>query len=102
MQQNLNVPLNQTTPIVCKNCAGEIFTEGLLMRKASRLLTGTSQDALVPIPIMYCIKCHTIAEETLPIQLKQMNEKPEPPSSQLIEEGKEPKSGGAKIIPFNS
>jgi hypothetical protein len=37
-------------------------------------LTGTSQDALIPIPLFYCTKCGHTNEEFLPIQLKEKTE----------------------------
>ena len=41
-----------------------------MLRKASKFITGTSQDALIPIPVFVCAKCKKVIEETLPTQLK--------------------------------
>jgi hypothetical protein len=38
----LNVTLDKTTSITCDECGGQVFTEGLIIRKASKFLTGTS------------------------------------------------------------
>jgi hypothetical protein len=94
MEQTLNVPLSQTTEIICK-CGGNIFTEGLILRKASKILMATSQDAIVPIPIMYCTKCNKVLEETLPSALK---EKPTPPPTKMLREGEDPNKQEGKII----
>lgn len=65
----VNVTLDKTTPIVC-SCENEIFIEGVLLRKASRFITGTSQDGIIPVPVFTCSKCGEVLEETLPLQLR--------------------------------
>jgi uncharacterized Zn finger protein len=69
-QQQLNISLDKTTAASCDACQNEVFQEGVLLRKASRFLTGTSQDALIPIPVFTCSKCGHVNEEFLPKQLK--------------------------------
>lgn len=95
MEQTLNVPLSQTTEITCK-CGNNTFVEGLMLRKASRLLTGTTSDALIPIGVMYCVKCNEVLEETLPTALKQMKET----SPKALSEGENSKQEG-KLIKMN-
>jgi hypothetical protein len=73
-QQNINISLDKTTAVTCEKCENEVFAEGTLLRKASRFLTGTSTDALIPIPLFYCTKCGHTNEEFLPIQLKAKTE----------------------------
>jgi hypothetical protein len=70
-QMKLNISLDKTTPIVCEKCDNATFQEGIMIRKASKFLTGTAQDALVPIPTFYCTKCGHTNEEFLPAELKQ-------------------------------
>ena len=72
--QNINISLDKTTAVACEKCENEVFAEGTLLRKASRFLTGTSTDALIPIPLFYCTKCGHTNEEFLPIQLKDKTE----------------------------
>ena len=50
----LNVSLDKTIPIVCEECEGQVFTEGVVLRKVSRFLTGQPQDGLIPIPVFAC------------------------------------------------
>ena len=69
-QHNINLSLDKTTPVQCSQCQNETFMEGVMLRKASRFITGTDRDALIPIQIMICTKCHTPLEETIPTQLK--------------------------------
>lgn len=66
----LNISLDKTTPIVCEECGNSIFQEGVLLRKASKILIGAQQDALVPIPVFTCSKCGHVNAEFLPAELK--------------------------------
>ena len=65
-QVKLNISLDKTTAIVCDECGNETFTQVLLLRKASKFLTGTAQDALMPIPTFACAKCNHVNEEFQP------------------------------------
>jgi uncharacterized Zn finger protein len=67
---NLNISLDKTVEIVCDKCSGKVFQEGLMLRKASKFLTGTAQDALIPLPVFSCAACGHVNEEFLPEPLK--------------------------------
>jgi uncharacterized Zn finger protein len=73
MQQQspkLNVSLNKTVAFECDECQNQVFIQGVLLRKASKFLTGTTQDAVVPIPIFACSKCGTVNQEFIPKELQ--------------------------------
>ena len=65
-QQNFNVDITQTTPIVCDECENEHFIQVNLMRKLSPMLSPTGQPALIPIPVFACSKCSHVNKEFLP------------------------------------
>jgi hypothetical protein len=67
------VSVDQTSEIVCENCSGKIFTEGVLLRKVSRFITGDSHDSLIPVPVIYCVKCHHINKDMLDPRLNVEN-----------------------------
>jgi uncharacterized Zn finger protein len=69
-QMNLNITLDKTTGMACDECGNEIFQEGVMLRKASRFITGTAQDAMIPIPVFACSKCGHVNEELIPMQLR--------------------------------
>jgi DNA-directed RNA polymerase subunit RPC12/RpoP len=73
-QMKLNVSLDKTTGIACDECGNESFQEGFLIRKASKFLTGTAQDAIIPIPTFVCAKCGHTNEEFLPGEIKNKTE----------------------------
>ena len=91
-QMNLNIGLDKTSPVSCDKCGSQVFQEGVLLRKASRLLTGTAQDALIPIQVFACMSCGSVNEEFLPIQMRQQ--------AQTQSTTPEPEEGGGKIIMF--
>jgi uncharacterized Zn finger protein len=63
---NMNVSLQDTLPITCDECGHEVFIEGVILRKISRFVTGTAQDALMPIPVFTCAKCGHVNEQFMP------------------------------------
>lgn len=69
-QLKLNISLDKTAEITCDECSHNVFQEGLMLRKASKFLTGTAQDALIPLPVFSCSKCGHVNEEFLPEPLK--------------------------------
>jgi|688.fasta_scaffold379728_2 hypothetical protein len=69
-QPRLNIDLNKTQEVTCDKCGGVVFQEGLMLRKASKFLTGTMQDALIPLPVFSCAACGHVNEEFLPEPLK--------------------------------
>lgn len=74
MEQQLNISLDKTAGISCDECSNEVFQEGVMLRKASRFLTGTAQDAVIPIQVFSCAKCGHVNEEFLPLQLRSNKE----------------------------
>jgi hypothetical protein len=73
MENKINLSLDKTTGISCGACSNEVFIEGVMLRKASRFLTGTDRDAMIPISVMVCSKCGEVLEETIPVALKNQN-----------------------------
>jgi uncharacterized Zn finger protein len=73
-QPKLNISLDKTQPMVCEKCENEVFVEGVMLRKASKFLTGTTQDAVVPIPVFTCSKCGHVNNDFLPKELQKTEE----------------------------
>jgi hypothetical protein len=70
-QQNmkLNISLDKTTGVFCDSCQNTTFQEALILRKASKFLTGTEQDAVIPIPTFVCSKCGHVNDDFYPKEL---------------------------------
>ena len=73
-QINMNITLDKTSGVSCDECKGEVFTDGVMLRKASRFITGTAQDAIIPIQVFSCVKCGHVNEEFIPSQLRKQAE----------------------------
>lgn len=58
--------LKDSTGIKCEECGSQLFKETYLLRRVSRLLTGENSDAVQPIPVFCCAKCHHINSEFKP------------------------------------
>lgn len=62
-QQNLQkgLPLNVNPAdlpyLECEKCQSQVFTERLMIKKVSKLLTGSQQDGIIPIPVIACASC---------------------------------------------
>ena len=72
-QPKLNLTIDQTQSVQCEQCGHNVFEEGLIIRKASGILTGTGQTSYMPIPIFACQKCKHVNSEFLPKELKDLD-----------------------------
>ena len=69
-QMKMNVDIKQTTPIKSEE-GNQIFQEAIILRKASKFLVGTSEDAVIPIPVFIDVKTNKIVIELLPKELRE-------------------------------
>lgn len=67
---NMNITLDKTSAVECDKCGSQTFRDVVMLRKASRFVTGTAQDALIPIQVFACTSCNNVNEEFLPVQLR--------------------------------
>ena len=65
-QVQMNVALKDTTAIVCEECGCEVFVPGMLLRKVSKFISGTTSDSILPLEIFACAKCQHINEQFRP------------------------------------
>jgi hypothetical protein len=68
-QIKLNIDLKNTQPITLDE--NHVFVEGVVLRKVSKFITGTSEDGIVPIPVFYNPTTGKILIETLPKELRE-------------------------------
>lgn len=62
--------LESSEPIVCEKCGHNTFTEQLMLRKLSKIITATQKDSMIPVPVFVCGKCGHVNESMLPPQLR--------------------------------
>jgi len=73
MQQNVNLDLSQTAPVLCEECKGTYFEQALVLRKASGLLTGTGKPTYIPIPVFSCKECGHVNSDFLPREAAELS-----------------------------
>lgn len=69
----LNFSIKDTQPVTCTDCKGQVFSNGMILRKVSKIIAGTDKDALIPVNIPYCVNCMQVLEDLLPSELKSDN-----------------------------
>jgi hypothetical protein len=69
-QPQLNVDLKTTEGI--KNAdGGSIFQSGVILRKISKFVAGTDNDAIMPIPVFFDPTNNKILGEGIPVELRE-------------------------------
>jgi len=67
---NTNVDIKSTQPIISPE-GHHVFAEGVILRKVSKFIAGTSEDAIMPIPVFYDVKTGKVLVEMLPKELRE-------------------------------
>jgi hypothetical protein len=57
------IDLRQQPTVLCENCGGHYFKEVVILKKVSKLITGSPEDTLVPFPTYMCNGCGNVNEE---------------------------------------
>ncbi len=71
-QNQTNITLDQTVGYVCSHCGHGIFQSKIVIRKASRFLTGGTEDEHVPMGVLVCDSCNTVAKDILPKEVREI------------------------------
>jgi hypothetical protein len=70
----MNVDIKNSTAIKSPD-GNQVFQEGVILRKVSRFITGTSEDGIIPIPVFFDVKSGEVLVELLPKELREEFEK---------------------------
>jgi predicted nucleic acid-binding Zn ribbon protein len=62
-KSEIQLDLREQPSVVCEECGSEFFREVTMIKKVSKLYTGSSQDTIVPFPTYCCDKCGHVNEE---------------------------------------
>lgn len=65
------ISLQDTTPVVCEKCGGQVFENGVILREVSAILTGTGQPGIIPIPVFICSECGHVNTQFIPQELRE-------------------------------
>ena len=66
----LQVDLKNTTAFEDDN-GNKIFQQGFLLRKVSKFVAGTNEDAVMPIPVFFEPGTGKLVESTIPLDLRE-------------------------------
>ncbi len=69
-QLNVNIDIKATLPITAPN-GNQIFQEGMILRKVSKFVAGTPEDAIVPVPCFFDPTNGQVLIEMLPKELRE-------------------------------
>ena len=67
--QQPNINLKATTPVLSEE-GNAIFGQGFILRKVSKFVIGSTEDAIMPIPVFYDLKTNKIMVDLLPKELR--------------------------------
>jgi len=74
VQQQIALKLEDSVGFSCDTCGGVFFTEQMMLRKWSKILTGTPEDYVQPIPCFRCADCGTPLKQFFPKGMKDIEE----------------------------
>jgi len=69
-QQGLNIDFKNTTMIEGFD-GGHLFGQAFVLRKVSKFVAGTDEDAMLPIPVFYCMDSKKIIADSLPKEIRE-------------------------------
>ena len=69
-QPQLNLDLKNTTAV--KGFGDDqLFGQGVILRKVSKFVSGTSEDALLPIPVFYDLESKKVLKDSIPPEIRE-------------------------------
>ena len=66
---SLNIDIKNTRPVLSPE-GNAVFQEGVILRKVSRFVTGTSEDGIIPVPCFFDVVTGKVLVELLPKELR--------------------------------
>jgi len=68
-QMQTQIDISQATDIICE-CGSDTFINGYRFKKISKIITGTPEDAIIPVEVFVCGDCGETLELLLPKELR--------------------------------
>ena len=66
-QPQIQIDLSKTTGVKCQSCDSHFFDQAIIIRKVSRLYTGTPDDQMTVVPVFICRSCGNPLKEFFPV-----------------------------------
>ena len=64
------IDFSKATEMECQECKGTVFIPANKFLKVSKIVTGTPNDAIIPVELYLCGDCGEINQELLPKELQ--------------------------------
>jgi len=64
------IDFSKATEMECQECKGTVFIPANKFLKVSKIVTGTKNDAIIPVELYLCGDCGEIVQELLPKELQ--------------------------------
>lgn len=61
---------SQAQDFTCSHCGSEYFINAVMIKKFSKLVTGTPKDAVIPVDILMCGNCGKPVDELIPAEIR--------------------------------
>ena len=69
-QAQPKIDVSQAKDMNCSKCNNPYFIQAVMVKKISRFVTGTTNDAILPIDVFLCGNCGQPMEELLPKEFR--------------------------------
>ena len=70
IQPQVNIDMKNTTSVETPN-GGVVFKQGVVLRKISKFVVGSDEDAIMPMPVFYDPETGKILKDTIPPDLRE-------------------------------
>lgn len=64
----LNINFTEQPTVVCEECGNKFFKKVTVMKRVSKLLTGSHQDEVVPLETYACESCSHVNDDFNPFK----------------------------------
>ena len=65
-QMQVKVNMNDTEDLVCENCGHKYFTQLMMFKKLSAVMSPSGEESLIPIQVFACNDCGHVNEQFIP------------------------------------
>ena len=62
----MKVLLKDTVDVVCEKCGHKLFTQLMMFKKLSAVMSPTGEESLIPVQVFACNACGHVNEQFLP------------------------------------
>ena len=65
-QMQVKVELKDTSDVGCEKCGHKLFTQLMMFKKLSAVMSPTGQESMIPIQVFACNECGHVNKDFLP------------------------------------